>query len=127
LETPYPIFPNTDHSTIELEGQSVLDIIAERQQQLDGVQHEILDLEAVLDGVKSHHQQLVEKKEKITQSMNLHKGFISPLWRFPNELLSQIFHRCLPDTLSRSDGPMMLLIGICRRWREVATSTPSLW
>ncbi|KAG1732073.1 hypothetical protein EDB19DRAFT_2041609 [Suillus lakei] len=126
LETPFPIFPNTDHSTIELEGQSVLDIIAERQQQLDGVLHEALGLEAVMDGVKNLHQQLVEKKEKITQSMNLHKGFISPLWRFPNELLSQIFHDCLPDTLSRSDG-LMLLIGICRRWREVATSTPSLW
>ncbi|KAG1842847.1 hypothetical protein F4604DRAFT_1825737 [Suillus subluteus] len=57
--------------------------------------------------------QLIQKKDKITQSMNFYKGPVSPLWRFPNELLSQIFHHCLPDT-------------VCRRWREVATSTPSL-
>ncbi|KAG1826593.1 hypothetical protein DFJ58DRAFT_353807 [Suillus subalutaceus] len=72
------------------------------------------------------------KKDKITQSMNFHKGFISPLWRFPDELLSQIFHHCFPDTgpktnhfspSSRLKAPM---IGVCRRWREVATSTPSL-
>lgn len=135
LETPFHLFPNTDHSTIDLESQNVLDIIAERQQQLDAILHEVLSLEIVMDGIKNLHQQLIEKKDKITQSMNLHKGLVSPLWRFPSELLSQIFHYCLPDTgpkinclspPSRLKAPM-LLVGICRRWREVATSTPSLW
>ncbi|KAG1810910.1 uncharacterized protein BJ212DRAFT_1484037 [Suillus subaureus] len=87
LETPYQKFPNTDHSTIDLEGQNVLDIIAQRQQQLDAVLHEISDLGTITDGMKNIHQQLVEKKDKITQSMNFHKGLLSPLWRFPNELL----------------------------------------
>ncbi|KAG2118388.1 hypothetical protein DEU56DRAFT_904998 [Suillus clintonianus] len=135
LETPSHIFPNTDHSTVELEGQSVLGVIAERQQQLDAVLREISGLEAVMTDVKHLHQQLVEKKDKITQSMNLHRGLVSALWRFPNEVLSQIFHHCLPDTGSKSSYLLrpsrlkapMLLIGICRRWRDVATSTPSLW
>ncbi|KAG2118387.1 hypothetical protein DEU56DRAFT_838058 [Suillus clintonianus] len=137
LETPYPIFPNTDYSTVELEGQSVLDIIAERQQQLDTVLCEISGLEAVMTDVKHLHQQLVEKKDKITQSMNLHRGLVSALWRFPNELFSQIFHHSLPspDTGSKSSYLLpssrlkapMLLTGICRRWRDIATSTPSLW
>ncbi|KAG2069228.1 hypothetical protein BDR04DRAFT_949249, partial [Suillus decipiens] len=92
-------------------------------------------LEIVMDRIKNLHQQLIEKKDKIAQSMNLHKGLVSRLWRFPSELLSQIFYYCLPDTdpkinclspPSRLKAPM-LLIGICRRWREVATSTPSLW
>lgn len=134
LETPYIRFPNTDHSTTILEGQNVFDIIAERQQQLDTVLHEISDLEVVMDGVKKLHQQLVQKKKKIIQSMNLHKGLVSPLSRFPNELLAQIFHHCFPNTSPKTElwcqsklkAPMRL-VGICRRWREVATSTPSLW
>ncbi|KAG1793773.1 uncharacterized protein BJ212DRAFT_1240573, partial [Suillus subaureus] len=110
-------------------------VIAQPQQQLDAVLHEISDLGTVTDGMKNIHQQLVEKKDKITQSMNLHKGLLSPLWRFPNTLLSENFHHCLPDTDPKASyfsppsrlKARMLLIGVCRRWREVATSTPSLW
>ncbi|KAG2038821.1 hypothetical protein BDR03DRAFT_284110 [Suillus americanus] len=65
LETPYHKFPNTDPSTIDLEDQDIFDIIAERQQQLDTVLHEILGLEAVMNEVKNIHQQLVQKKDKI--------------------------------------------------------------
>ncbi|KAG2358259.1 hypothetical protein BDR07DRAFT_1612016 [Suillus spraguei] len=133
LETLYHMFPNTDHSTVE--GQNILDITTERRQQLDTVLDEILDLEAVMDRVRNLHRELIEKKDKITQSMNFHEGLVSYIWRLPNELLSQIFHHCLPDTdpkINRFSPPSglkapMLLMGICRRWREVAASTPSLW
>ncbi|KAG2089435.1 uncharacterized protein F5147DRAFT_841120 [Suillus discolor] len=161
LETPYSRFPNTDHSTIELERQSVINIIARRQQQLDTVLYELLgleavidsvvsiiaerrqqsdavlddtsDLEAVMDSVKNHHQQVVEKKEKIMQSMNLHKGLLSALWCLPTEILSQIFNHCLPENiffLSPLSLPVkapILLTRICRRWKEVAVGTPGLW
>ncbi|KAG2145450.1 uncharacterized protein EDB93DRAFT_1151104 [Suillus bovinus] len=131
LETPYSRFPNTDRSTIGLEGQSVINIIAERQQQLDAALQEISGLEAVMNNVKNFHQQVVEKKEKITQSMNLHKGLVSALWRLPTEILSQIFIHCLPETkLLLSPSTLkapMLLTGICRRWREVTLGTPDLW
>ncbi|KIK34812.1 hypothetical protein CY34DRAFT_812654 [Suillus luteus UH-Slu-Lm8-n1] len=131
LETPYSRFPNTDRSTVESESQSVISIIAQRQQQLDAVMHEISGLEAVMDSVKDLHQQVVNKKEKITQSMNLHKGLVSALWRLSTEVLSQIFNHCLPETKmllfpSALKAPM-LLTGICRRWREVAVGMPNLW
>lgn len=84
-----------------------------------------------MDSVKDLHQQVVKKKEKITQSMNLHKGLVSALWRLPTEVLSQIFNHCLTETKmllfpSTLKAPM-LLTGICRRWREVAVGTPNLW
>ncbi|KAG1816178.1 hypothetical protein EV424DRAFT_1073783 [Suillus variegatus] len=161
LETPYSRFPNTEHSTIELERQSVINIIAQRQQQLDTVLYElsgleavidsvvsiiaerrqqsdvVLDeisyLEAVMDSIKNIHQQVVEKKEKIMQSMNLHKGLLSALWRLPTEVLSKIFNHCLPETIFslsplnlRVKAPV-LLTRICQRWREVAVCTPDLW
>ncbi|KAG1774396.1 hypothetical protein EV702DRAFT_974882, partial [Suillus placidus] len=111
--------------------QGVIKIIAERQQQLDAALHEISGLDAVMDSFKNFHQQVVEKKDKITQSMNLHKGLVSALWRLPTEVLSQIFNHCLPETKlllppSTLKAPM-LLTGICRRWREVAVGMPNLW
>lgn len=131
LETPYSRFPNIDRFTVEFEGQSVIDIIAERQQQLDTVLHEISGLETLMNSVKIFHQQVVEKKEKITQSMNLHKALVSALSRLPTEVLSQIFNHCLPETKlllpPSSIRAPMLLTGICRRWREVAVDMPNLW
>jgi hypothetical protein len=74
----------------------------------------------------------MEKRDKITQSMTLHKGLLSALWRLPNEVLSKIFIHCLPKTslvsLEKSSNlAPMLLTRICQRWRDVAVDTPSLW
>ncbi|KAG1747067.1 uncharacterized protein EDB91DRAFT_1245511 [Suillus paluster] len=131
LETPYSRFPNTDQSTIP-EGQSLIDaIITERQQQVNAVLHEISGLETVMDGVKNVRQQLVEKKDSITQSMDLHKGLVSVLWRIPTEVLSHIFVHCLPEAGCLSPASnlacIMLLTRICRGWREVAVGVPNLW
>ncbi|KAG1747869.1 uncharacterized protein EDB91DRAFT_48474 [Suillus paluster] len=130
LETPYSRaqFPSTNCSVVELEDRSIRAIIAERQQQLDAVSHHISSLETVMHSIYDLHRQLVEKKDKITQSKNLHKRLGSALWRLPTEILSIIFHYCLPPSPSPSplEAPM-LLTGICRRWREVAVGTPGLW
>ncbi|KAG0704597.1 hypothetical protein DFH29DRAFT_365883 [Suillus ampliporus] len=128
------MFPNTDQSTIHKGPPSLIsDIITERQQQLDAVLHEISGLETVMDGIKNLHQQLVKKKDRIIQSMNVHKGLVSALWRLPTEVLSQIFDHCLPvpedsrlSSSSRLEAPM-LLTEVCRRWREVAVGIPGLW
>ncbi|KAG1747884.1 uncharacterized protein EDB91DRAFT_48864 [Suillus paluster] len=132
LETPYSraSLPNTNHCAVELKDRLISAIITERELQLDAVSHEFSDLETVMDNIKNLHQHLVEKKEKITQSMNLHKGFVSAFWRLPTEVLSQIFIHCLPDTshLSPASGlAPMLLTRVCRRWREIAVCMPSLW
>ncbi|KAG1771503.1 hypothetical protein EDD22DRAFT_863416 [Suillus occidentalis] len=83
-----------------------------------------------MDGIKNLHQQLLQKKDNIIQSMNLHRGLVSALWRVPSEILSLIFVRCLPDTehlLPSSKSAPMLLTRICRRWREVVVGMSSLW
>ncbi|KAG1751862.1 hypothetical protein EDB19DRAFT_1824738 [Suillus lakei] len=133
LETPYSIFPNIDYSAINAKNLGIVAIVTERQQQLDAVLNEISGLEGIMDSVKNLHQQLVGKKENFFQSMNLHKGLVSALWRFPTEVLSQIFHYCLPEYhrwcrgySSDRDVPMQLA-AICRRWRDVVVDMPSLW
>ncbi|KAG2141938.1 hypothetical protein DEU56DRAFT_900588 [Suillus clintonianus] len=133
LETSYSrrVATITNHSVVELEDQSISAIINERQQQFDATLHEISELETAMDDLKILHWQLVEKKDKITQSMNLHKQLVSALWRLPTEVLSHIFVHCLPETsrlpyASKRLAPV-LLTRICRRWREVAVGTSNLW
>ncbi|KAG2132897.1 uncharacterized protein EDB93DRAFT_890285 [Suillus bovinus] len=81
-----------------------------------------------MDHIENIHRKLLDKKESIQHSMNLHKGLVSYLWRLPTEILSQIFHYCLPkyNHSSALEAPM-LLTRVCRRWREVAIDIPSLW
>ncbi|KAF7337861.1 hypothetical protein MVEN_02009100 [Mycena venus] len=50
--------------------------------------------------------------------------------RLPPELVVLIFLYCLPDdefvTPSLTTAPLLLSV-VCRRWREIAFSTPKLW
>ncbi|KAG1788487.1 uncharacterized protein HD556DRAFT_860599 [Suillus plorans] len=128
LDTPYSraaLF-NPNQCAIELEDQS----INERNHQLDTVLHEISDLETIMNGIQNLHQQLVEKKNKIIESINSHKRLKLALWRLPTEILSYIFVYCLPEDRYLSPASRrapILLTRICRRWREVAVGVPSLW
>ncbi|KAG1897080.1 uncharacterized protein F5891DRAFT_1243630 [Suillus fuscotomentosus] len=110
--------------------QSIRAIIAEREQQLHAVSQEISGLKTMVDIFNNLHEQLVEKKDKIKQSMELHKGFVSPLWSLPNEILSKIFVHCLPEdehlSLAQNEAPM-LLTRVCKKWRGVAVATSDLW
>jgi hypothetical protein len=132
LETPYSrtTFPNPNHCAIELENQSIRAIITDRQQQLDATLHDISSLETVIDKINHLHRQLTEQKDKIISSITLHKRLVSPLWRLPTEVLSHIFVHCLPQDkylLPAWKLAPVLLTKICRRWKEVAVGTPSLW
>ncbi|KAG2133639.1 uncharacterized protein EDB93DRAFT_1331395 [Suillus bovinus] len=127
LETSHSKSPNTDQSTME---KDVSDIIAKRHQQLDTVLLEISGVESVMYGAMKAHQKLVEKKDRITQSISLHKGLVSGLRRLPTEILSEIFHHCLPESCDQLPSGLqapLLLTEVCRRWREVAIGTRSLW
>ncbi|KAJ6580980.1 hypothetical protein B0H19DRAFT_1113124 [Mycena capillaripes] len=48
----------------------------------------------------------------------------------PPEILAEIFIHCLPDNDFITPDPTaapLVLCSVCRRWREVALSTPGLW
>lgn len=61
--------------------------------------------------------------------MELKSNSIDVFSELPSELLSQVFIHCLPsetDPISPKVGPLLFL-QVCRRWREIAYLTPSLW
>jgi hypothetical protein len=129
LDTPYSKFPNPDRAQAQPGDPSINDILSERQQQLDAVVHDISGLDKVVGKINDLRQQLVEKQDKVNQSLILHRGHTSALWRLPDEVLCQIFVHCLPETDHRVSTKVapILLTRVCRRWREVVINMPSLW
>jgi hypothetical protein len=54
---------------------------------------------------------------------------LSPVHRLPPELLGEIFRYCLPCDFDEkgAHNAVMLPSHVCRHWRGVALSTPTLW
>jgi hypothetical protein len=73
--------PDANNPAIELK-----DNTAECQKQLDAVIHEISGLKTVMDSINDLHQQLAEKKDKMTQFVNSYKRLVTALWCFPTEI-----------------------------------------
>ncbi|KAJ7589964.1 hypothetical protein C8J56DRAFT_587334 [Mycena floridula] len=66
-------------------------------------------------------------KEFATQPEIDARALLSPLRRFPNEMLSEIFlHYCSAETEHPARAPL-LVAAVSRKWRQVALSTPALW
>ncbi|KAJ7024269.1 hypothetical protein C8F04DRAFT_1270458 [Mycena alexandri] len=59
----------------------------------------------------------------------LHLTPFVPLPSLPAEILGEIFIDCLEEEMVSPDtqSAPLLLCNVCRRWRDVALSTPSLW
>ncbi|KAG1853096.1 hypothetical protein F4604DRAFT_1804089 [Suillus subluteus] len=128
-DTPRNIVtPKLNHSALELQDQ---EINTERRQKSDAVSHQTLNLvDSVGYKAKDLGQQLVDKRDKIPESVNLDKGLGSALARLPDGVLSKIFdyHLMDSDHLSRrSDPSPMQLARVCRRWRDVAVGMAKLW
>jgi F-box-like len=54
---------------------------------------------------------------------------LSPVRRLPSELLGEIFCYCLPQNYDEEGAhkAVMLPSHVCKHWRDVALSTPTLW
>ncbi|KAF8528518.1 hypothetical protein BU17DRAFT_61178 [Hysterangium stoloniferum] len=68
----------------------------------------------------------------LQRSYDVSRALLSPVRKLLPETLGLIFIQCLPDKESNStstsvlDAPL-LLMRVCRRWSNIARSTPRLW
>ncbi|THU96893.1 hypothetical protein K435DRAFT_663697, partial [Dendrothele bispora CBS 962.96] len=70
------------------------------------------------------------ERRAIQELVDTHRASLAPARTVPDDVLSEIFMHCLPETYNatRSLSEAPLLLGqVCRRWREVSLSTPRLW
>ncbi|KAJ7633165.1 hypothetical protein FB45DRAFT_914515 [Roridomyces roridus] len=109
----------SDASCLLLSSQMAsLSATRERMAQLD---IEIEKLQRLLDP-------LLAEREKCSQTV---ADFQYPVLTLPAEITSEIFMQFLPSYPERPSliGPQSpsLLLQICRKWRDVALTTPALW
>ncbi|KAL0579298.1 hypothetical protein V5O48_002696 [Marasmius crinis-equi] len=73
---------------------------------------------------------LENERDDILGNLARYNALLSPIRLLPLEVVAEIFHHCLPNQPfirpSPFDAPI-LLTQVCRHWRDIALSTPSLW
>ncbi|KAF7327426.1 ABC protein [Mycena kentingensis (nom. inval.)] len=89
---------------------------------------------AELEALAARQQLLNEEKDALNAGLYLLSSAASLLRRIPPELLAEIFEWALPRQYTRplyeafdlNNSPWMFT-HVCRHWRSVSLSTPSLW
>nr|GAT55180.1 predicted protein [Mycena chlorophos] len=72
----------------------------------------------------------IEKRDALQMVVSAHDALVSPMRRIPDDVLGAIFLETLPErrntALHATEGPL-LLVQVCRYWRDLAYSLPRLW
>ncbi|KIK68244.1 hypothetical protein GYMLUDRAFT_237324 [Collybiopsis luxurians FD-317 M1] len=100
---------------------------------------DILVINESIDFLDSYLQELQKAIGKVKKQRRRCVALLCGIRRLPPELLSEIFVHAasekLPNSDSRSDSNLypasrdlpFVFSRVCRRWREIALSTPALW
>ncbi|CAA7266163.1 unnamed protein product [Cyclocybe aegerita] len=102
---------------------TVNDLLKASRSQLSIIQGEMDALAKLLGAVR-------QRFEATQQSINKYETILSPIRRVPADVLGEIFAHCLPthrNPLFLSSEAPILPSHVCRSWRAMALSTPSLW
>ncbi|KAE9401409.1 hypothetical protein BT96DRAFT_817979, partial [Gymnopus androsaceus JB14] len=98
-------------------------LLTEPQLQLAQLELEVARVQNLLDT-------LLLKRAHVKTYVEAHRMLMSPMRRLPEETLSEIFIRCLPEeryaVRSLAEAPL-LLTTVSREWRRIALATPALW
>ncbi|KAJ7086298.1 hypothetical protein C8R43DRAFT_311883 [Mycena crocata] len=103
------------------DGSALSSVLEADRARLKDVEAQILELEQTLDLLR-------RERAFIKGRLDIYRY---PVLSLPNEIISEIFEQFLPAYPGRP--PMTglfsptLLTHICRGWREIALTTPSLW
>jgi len=121
-ESPFATMLGTNHTPSEDEIAAIKKYLVNPAAEAAALNKDIDEMQTTLKGLQ-------EKRDALSHAIGLHEALISPLRRYP-DILQEIFHHCLPaahDATMKSSEAPLLLTHICRDWRHLALSTPSLW
>jgi hypothetical protein len=105
------------------EAKDIRRVVEQAEADIAIFDQEIARIHEVLAHIKSRRQEMCRYAEE-------HRGFLAPVRRCPDEILSEIFIHCIPAQelpIRVTKRRPLLVDQICRRWREVALGTPALW
>ncbi|KAJ7117450.1 hypothetical protein C8R44DRAFT_707808 [Mycena epipterygia] len=109
----------TNRPPLDSEILSIQNVITERRAQKSLLDTRISVLEASL-------KKLMADRDSLEETIWAHEGTLSPLRRMPTELLSSIFALTRPSG-TREDPAPWIVGQVCRHWRAIVSSQPSLW
>ncbi|TFK42086.1 hypothetical protein BDQ12DRAFT_352931 [Crucibulum laeve] len=93
-------------------------------------QIELLALDEEIQRVQGLLNDLLLNRDTLQETLKAHEALISIPRRLPQDILQEIFLRCLPtDTnavMNCKEAPL-LLGRICSNWRTIVYATPQLW
>lgn len=92
-----------------------------------------LALQKVTQVIKELSSQIASlelQRNALLKQADAYRQILSPMWTTPNDVLAEIFLRCLPDAhdpvMSIHCSPL-ILTRVCQRWRQLAFNTTPLW
>ncbi|KAJ7474811.1 hypothetical protein FB451DRAFT_1088428 [Mycena latifolia] len=93
---------------------------------LDILRNQLSDLDI---SISQHERLLQELKEQRAAVQVQFDRFVYPILTLPPEITSEIFLWCSEPDIGTIDPELspLLLLQICKAWREVALSIPALW
>ncbi|THU93094.1 hypothetical protein K435DRAFT_779985 [Dendrothele bispora CBS 962.96] len=114
--SPFYHLLDTNHATSCAEAKHIREFLRLPEQELRDIDEEIARLHT--------------RKEKLSSYIHKHRQLLSPIRRFPPEMIAELFTYCLPSTYpptrDPSEAPLLLTL-VCKQWREIALCTPYLW
>ncbi|KDR68210.1 hypothetical protein GALMADRAFT_43942, partial [Galerina marginata CBS 339.88] len=87
------------------------------------IDDELIDLETKLKALQ-------DERKGLSHQVEICQAIITLPRRLPDDILSEIFYQSLPTNVNAAmvnSVPPLIFTQICKRWREVALSTPKLW
>ncbi|KAJ7625640.1 hypothetical protein FB45DRAFT_750624, partial [Roridomyces roridus] len=76
--------------------------------------------------LQSLMNRLLDQRDPLDVEIRKHEGALSPLRRMPPELLLLIFEYAMYPYFPSAETPWTVAV-VCRHWRKIALSQPSLW
>ncbi|KAF7346508.1 hypothetical protein MSAN_01878900 [Mycena sanguinolenta] len=121
--SPFADRLNTNYVPPPSEILEIRALLVEPSEEIARIDAQIEEMELVL-------AQLREKRALLQQPIDAHRALISPMRFIPHDVLLEIFFACLPfehnALIDPAEAPL-LLGRICRHWRSLAYSAPTLW
>ncbi|KAJ7123289.1 hypothetical protein C8R43DRAFT_1241172 [Mycena crocata] len=98
--------------------------------ELEALQSDLTSLSKELGRLDTLIRDLSAQRDKIEESVELHRAVLAPVRRLPDDVVQHIFLACLPTdrnaVMSTREAPL-LLCRTCSTWRVLALATPKLW
>ncbi|KAJ6559950.1 hypothetical protein B0H19DRAFT_1027685 [Mycena capillaripes] len=123
MDSPFEDILHTNTVPSDSECQSIRDLLARPQKDLNDLTEELERLDAL-------RKEISQKRRNLQRFIDAHHALLSPVRRLPEDVVRAIFMACLGSdrnpAISGQEAPL-LWCQICRSWRTIALATPRLW